>query len=253
MPGGPADDLGNSHLIYSATNALAATASYYSTEAYALTGDRRGPWLLAKVVDPNGGVTTLSYDQYLRTNKIQRPEGNSITVTYDGRGNILTRTLAAKPTAPAANISEYANFPATCTTSTIKTCNKPIYMVDANGYRKNYSWYLTNGGLDTETDGLNSSGTCVISGGVCPQISQTYYPFSGIDNSALYLLVSKTQKIYATHSTTQAIYYKNTQTYPIAKTVDDSGGSNLTTCYSFDDVGNNISRTLPNAGLTVCP
>lgn len=239
-------------IAHKAVNPLGGTIKYEIAEV-PLSADRSATWLAHKITDSNNGLKVLEYDEYLRPTSIQYPEGNTKTVTYDDRGNVLSATLTPKSSSTAPNIVSHAIFPSLCTTTTTKTCNRPTYEIDADGHRKNYSWFSSNGELNTETDGLDSSGNCAISGGVCPQTSQVYSQFTAQDGSAVYLIVSKTKRIDATSATTQLIDYRSTQAYAVGRTVDDYGGANLTSCNSYDSVGNNISKTLPNAGLAVCP
>jgi YD repeat-containing protein len=65
-------------------------------------------------------TTAYEYDANGRMTKVVQPEGNSITFTYDGRGNFITVTKAAKPGAGLANIVTSASFDTTCTSRTAR-------------------------------------------------------------------------------------------------------------------------------------
>jgi YD repeat-containing protein len=240
-------------LTHIATNALGGSFSYKILDPGSQTPDRSSPWLLSQVTDPSAGVTASTYDQYERLTGIQYPEGNSVTVGYDDRGNVLSSTLAAKPSAPASSITQSASFPTSCTAATIRTCNKPLYVINGNQYRTNYSWSATSGGLEVQLSGLDVNGNCVVSGGTCPQITNTYSSFPAQDGSSVYLLTSKATRINAATSTINVFGYSSSRQYAMNKMIADYNGSGLVTCYQYDDLGNNISKTLPRGGQTTCP
>ncbi|WP_204349817.1 hypothetical protein, partial [Klebsiella pneumoniae] len=65
------------------------------------------------------------------------PEGNGGTYSYDTRGNLVTKKIRAKPGSGLADIASSASFPATCANPV--SCNKPDYVIDANGKRTDYT------------------------------------------------------------------------------------------------------------------
>src|SRR5262249_51115218 len=75
------------------------------------------------MTDPLGRVTTMTYDLFGKLASVTYPEGNSVLVTYDGRGNVVERRTRDKTNTPANDIVETADFPSTC--SNPVTCNQP--------------------------------------------------------------------------------------------------------------------------------
>lgn len=239
-------------LTYKATNAQGSTTSYRIWIPYARTGDRPVPWLLGQVTDAAGGVTAVTYDPFYRITKIQYPEGNSVSAVYDARGNVTTRTLTAKASASATDIVQSASFPSACTAGTAKTCNKPIFVVDANNNRTNYSWSTLHGGLESQVGGLDINGNCALATGVCPQTTQTFSSYTTPDGAAVYLLASRVKRLDAANSSTDTFGYSSSQSYALNKATVDAGGANLVTCYLYDGIGNQIAKTLPRAGQATC-
>ncbi len=242
------------HVTYKATNAVGATTSY---QQFGMNldddSDRPQARLLSKVTNPENGVVAMEYDTFARVQKVTLPEGNYTLISYDDRGNILSTTQVAKPSAPAPAIISTASYPSSCTPSTMKTCNKTSYTIDPNNYRRSYTWSSLTGGPESGTAGLNAAGTCALSVGVCPQTTTAYGAFTATDGATVYLQTSVTTKIDASSSTVTAFDYSSAKALANNKSVVDVGGTNLVTCFGYDDVGNQISKTLPRAGVTTCP
>jgi hypothetical protein len=143
--------------------------------------------------------------------------------------------------------------------SNIKTCNKPLYTIDARGYRTNFTYCapsnsdctIDTGQVRRITSGLSDGGNCTL-GTVCPEATYGYSPFTGSDGATFYLLTSKIERINATQSTTTTYAYDTSNKFVLREVVADAGGLNLRTCFKFDASGNLLSKTAPKAGLTTC-
>lgn len=251
VPLSPPGTLPYGDAMYKSTNALGATTTYQTTPK--VRQGRPEIWVLKEVVGSDGGVTSLEYDQHLRATKIRYPEGNSQVVSYDNRGNVLTSTLKAKPTLPAPDISQSASYPLACVLTNIRICNKPQYIVDGQGVRTNFSWSEISGGMEIQIRGLGASGNCLLPEGVCPQITQTFSPKTMPDGSTAYFLGSKSERIDATSSVTETFEYQSIRNFALNKHSIDSGSTILVTCFSHDEVGNVVSKYLPNTDLNICP
>jgi RHS repeat-associated protein len=66
------------------------------------TDARGGRWIdvyesnkLVRQTDPLGALTSYGYDAAFNRTSVTDPRGNTTTLTYDGRGNLLTRTAPA--------------------------------------------------------------------------------------------------------------------------------------------------------------
>lgn len=209
-------------------------------------------------IDPLGLSRARSYDQVGRLASEVNPEQDSKTYAYDQKSNLvlecrLPKNRFGQPCTAGTDLlrqTTYVEAGAAC--SNYRTCNKPLFTIDANGHRTNYSWSSVHGGLLSETRGLNAAGLCIITGG-CPVTTYGYTAFPGADGTSFHLLTSKTEKIDATTSRVTTFAYNAANRYTLREMVVDSGGMNLRTCLNFDAAGNLISKTDPNAGLGSCP
>lgn len=226
------------------------------------------------VTDPLGRTSKKIYDAAGRVIREINPEGDAVEYQYDVRSNrtrecriakgrvdwttlnIVTEQAAQCNTAlgDLVQTTVYVEGPAVWACANAKICNRPAYVIDANGNRTDYSWSATHGQLLTETTGLNSSDVCALSGGVCPTTTYGYTAFTGTDGAIFYLLTSKQEKIDATATRTTTWGYNGAAAkFTLKEQVVDSGGLSLRTCFKFDATGNLISKTEPRANLASCP
>ncbi len=97
-----------------------------------------------------GNVTKYEYDTSNRITKVTAPEDNYVDYLYDARGNVTRVRLIDKPGGTnLANVTTTATYPASCTTSNRKICNKPTTTTDAYGKVTNYTYSTTHGGVET--------------------------------------------------------------------------------------------------------
>jgi RHS repeat-associated protein len=179
---------------------------------------------------------------------ITKPENDMFDYGYDARRN-LTQTLLRAKTGPAT-ISATASFPATCTTATYKTCNKPDYTIDANGNRTDYTYY-PHGAVHTITLPPDKVGPT----GVRPQIRHTYVQKSArykssassyVLGSAIWVLdTTTTCKTGATCAGTAeeviTSYTYNDNLLPVTVTTRDGTGAILSTVTRGYDVFGNVT------------
>ena len=86
----------------------------YNTRYDFRVSDRRN--VLTRVTDSLDRVTTYDYDVSYRPIRIVYPEGNRIDIGYDGFGNIISRTVTAKPNSPLGAVTETLSYPTDDTT-----------------------------------------------------------------------------------------------------------------------------------------
>mgnify|MGYP000896340783 CR=1 FL=1 len=199
--------------------------------------------------------------------RITEPEGNYTYYTYGVRDNVTETRIVAKSGSGLSDIVSTAAYPATCTN--YKTCDKPTSVTDARGNTTDYTYDTAHGGVLTET------GPAV--GGIRPQKRYTYTQrYAWIKNSGgtyvqaptpVWLLTAEEYcKTTAASGSSCAggasdevvtAYDYGPNSGPnnltLRGVVVDSGGLNLRTCFGYDSIGNRISQTEPNAGLTSCP
>jgi YD repeat-containing protein len=262
------------------TDALSAVSTFRSAPHRLDTenplGDRTATYVdqlrrTIRSVDELGNTSITTYNDAGQAMRTVAPEGNATEYLYDLRGNRTNECLIAKGRVVWASLSDLKV--AQCNTAlgdratttsyvegptlrmdqcvNLKTCNKPLYDIDAMGYRTDYSWDSVKGVLLSETHGLNQAGTCLVSGGTCPMTTYAYTGYSGTDGATVYLLTSKTEKISATSTTATTYTYDTANKFAPKTIVVDSGGLNLRTCGKFDAVGNLLSVSDPRQG--VCP
>ncbi|WP_081489631.1 RHS repeat domain-containing protein [Cellvibrio sp. BR] len=100
------------------------------------------------------------------------PENNGYHYSYDPRGNLTLITQRAKPnSAEVDRVVFRAEYPTYCDTTNAKYCNKPTWVQNAKGYRTDYTYSSTHGGVLTVTQPAQPNG-------VRPQ---TRYTYSGIN------------------------------------------------------------------------
>lgn len=200
------------------------------------------------VQDELNRVTTYAYDQYGRMTGSVLPEGNSITITYDDRGNILSRTTQPRPGSGDPVIVESAVYPSGC--SGTPTCNRPLYTIDGRGNRTDFTYDAASGLPTTITQ------PAATPGGVRPQIRHTYItPGAGF----AYRPQSTSQCISSASCAGTSDEIVTTYDYGFDQVPRLFGmavtwnGQTLRTCYTYDAHGNRISETLPGANVQSCP
>jgi RHS repeat-associated protein len=113
-----------------------------------------------------------SYDAASRRTQVTLPEGNNTQYTYDSQGNITQVRRVAKPGSSLTDIVTSATF-AGCLTP---GCNQPTSTTDPLGYRTDYTYNTTHGGV-TEIDSPAPSGAAPVGSGIRPAKRFTYAQF----------------------------------------------------------------------------
>ena len=211
---------------------------------------------------------TIKYDntENARLTSITYPEGNSETYTYDARGNLANVLRTPKSGSGLASTNIQASYDSSC--GAPAKCNKANFVVDANGFRTDFTYDVTTGLL------LSESGPAVSS--IRPvrrfhyvQRKAWYLNSLGAyaqDPQAIWLL--DTEKTCRTGSTVgDACSIPSEEIVTAYDYGPDSGPNNLwtrgisvtaggvsrRTCFGYDRLGNRISQTSPRASLTACP
>ncbi len=243
------------------------------------------------VTDPLGRTSTFAYmmnptgtgfaDEPGALTGVTQPMGNSLGSSYDARGNITGQGQTPIP-GTGMPLSRTATFPASCTATTRRTCNKPTSVTDYNSNPTTYTYDTAHGGVLTET------GAAV--NGVSPQTRHSYAQrYAWIAASGGGFVQAATPVWVRTASSTCRTSAASTGTYApcsvandevltqydygtgdsshgntlllrgmtVTSTDPDANGNPVTTtlrtCYGYDPQGNQISQTAPNANLSSCP
>ncbi len=266
-----------SGLITRATN-LTLSAQYFMGQAY-MGGDsiNDGPSLggitrvhLKASVQGNPGALyyattedgTLYFEATTRNWITQFVRSGAPTEDYEyTRGN-LTRLTYAKGT--ANEIYVQAGFPASCSSTTRKTCNQADWVRDARGNVTTYTYHAESGQVASITSPPDKRGISPQTRYEYGQRSAHYYDANGtrITGSPIWLQTAERHCVNssATGGTCAAndevvtrYEYEHDNLLMTGMTVTDQAtGITLRTCYRYDIYGNQIGATLPNAGLTSC-
>lgn len=100
---------------------------------------------------PSGPVRWTEYEregwQSLTTGRLNKTidnTGRETVYSYDGRNNV---TLVRRKAPGLSDIVIEANYPSTCTPTTRATCNQPLWREDARGFRTDFTYDSTHGGM----------------------------------------------------------------------------------------------------------
>ena len=168
--------------VSSISNGTASWSYSYSASGSVLTTTVTDPLSHTRVVtSENGQVLTdrdgenrtvsYQYDGNGRLDRITQPEGNYADFDYDARGNVTQTTLVAKSGSGLSNLVTSAAFDSTC--SNPVTCNLPNSTTDARGYRTDYTYHSTHGGVLTITQPA-PSGSIPVGTGTRPEARFEY-------------------------------------------------------------------------------
>lgn len=146
-------------IVTSPTGARAELRSSIAngTVSYWRRGD--GPWF------------GYQYDSQNRLTRVTYARGNYVQYSYDTRGNVTTITEVPVAGSGLSNRVTTASFSAACSNPII--CNLPNSVTDPRGFRTDYSYDTSHGGVLTATAPAPSGGAPVGSG-ARPQTRYTY-------------------------------------------------------------------------------
>jgi RHS repeat-associated protein len=182
----------------------------------------------------NGQTTTTTYDSFGRVASVTQPEGNSVSYSYDARGNVLTTTVTAK--SGGAQIVTSATYPQACESAV--TCNKPLSTTDARGKTTSYSY-------DAAT-GLPAT----VSPPAASQITYGYSDVSAPGGGTIRLPSSITRQINSSGDqvTTTIAYPAGGNPLPASVTTSGPGVSS-TVSYSYTAAGDVDTVSGPVVGM----
>jgi len=172
-----------------------------------------------KIFDELGNETSREFDIFQRLTKTTLPEGNSVSMTYDAKGNVLKVEKTPKSGSGLSAVENNFTYHA--------TWNKVATAEDGEGNTTTYTY-------DTPTGNLLTIERPVISA-VTPTITHTY--------NARGQMETRTDE---TGIVTKWVY--DTDTESLLSVINDFGTSpklNLTSSFEYDAVGNIVTVTDP--------
>ncbi len=129
-------------------------------------------WVTEIWADTSGvRKSVLTRDGYGRITRSTRAAGDYTNLTYDARGNVTQVDESPTTGSGLSVITTSASFPASC--SNAKTCNSPTSTTDARGYRTDYSYDPTHGGV-TAIMSPAPSGSAPVGSGTRPETRFAY-------------------------------------------------------------------------------
>lgn len=113
---------------------------------------------ITKITNGLNQSTHYDFDTHGRLLKITQPEGNSVSVTYDGLGNITEKRTKNKSS--GGDIVESAYYASSSGTVPCYgiMCFRPGWTKDAMGKQTDYTWDATHGGMLTKLEPSSTSG-----------------------------------------------------------------------------------------------
>jgi YD repeat-containing protein len=151
-----------------------------------------------------------------------------------------------------------AGYASTCTVSTMATCNKPLYTIDAQGGVTNFTYHAPSGFVETRTDPAAPNGISPQMRYAYQQLEARYLNSSGQlapSGRPIWKLVSISQCRTQASCANTAVETVTSFTYnhnllPITETtrVGDNSIAPVTVATTYDAVGNVIAVDGPLAG-----
>lgn len=231
----------------------------------------------------HGGITTVHQQNYYGN-----PSGTYYVDTLDGRAWFEEngRNFLRQFSKNAAPIEQYfyetrsnltkvtynypagdgyqilAEYPATCTNP--KTCNQATRMSDARGSWTDYSYHADSGQIEKVTQPANKDGIRAETRYTYALRYATYFNSAGVKEQSSAGIWMRTAEEYCINSAASGgncagndevvtTYEYNHPNLLLTGMVVSTPDGVRRTCYRYDDFGNQIGITTPNASLTSCP
>jgi RHS repeat-associated protein len=212
--------------------------SYRRTIEYFVWGGAEKRQLIKSDTGSEGNKTSYTYTTSKRVESVTFPEGNKVKFTYDSHGNITSKRSISKPGFSLPDKVERAVYPSTCTEL---TCYRPIYTVDANGNRTDYTFSSVHGGLLTKTEPSDANGFR----------RRTINAYSQING--IYRLTKQTVCVVgqcggAQAQVTNYTYWQNTALIKTRTRTNGNGTPAQKTTYTYDDAGRLLIEDGPLSG-----
>jgi hypothetical protein len=205
----------------------------------------------------NGRIDFEATPRNFPTN-FQKHSAPQEVYSYDSRGNLTSIEYYGSP----GYSFVAAEYPATCTPTTRKTCNQATRIRDANGNWTDYTYHEASGQVASITQPPNKRGLRAQTRFSYEQRQANYYGPAGsmIQGTPIWM---KTAEEYCINSaasggncggndevvTTYEYNHNNLLLTGVTVTTPDGVRR---TCYQYDRLGNQISVTTPNANLSSC-
>lgn len=216
-----------------------------ATQTASVTDARGNVWrdvysnnVLLRRVDPLGNTTAYDWDAYLNVTQLTDPRNKATTMTYDSRGNLLTRTAPS----PLSYVVRYTYDADDHVTSVTNGRNKTTtYGHDAAG---NLTTITRPGGAFT-TMTYDPAGTGLLVSTTDPRSKTTNFGYDGQGN--------RTSVTTPTGSITTFTYDSAGRVISVVEPRGNAAGANpddYRTRYAYDEAGHRLSATDPLDNVT---
>jgi hypothetical protein len=223
------------------------------------SGVQGNPGALYYVITEDG---TVYYESTPRNFPIRFEKNSAPDEDYEYTRSNLTKIIFNKGVAESYVQAEY---PATCTTATRKTCNQAVRIRDANGNYTSYTYHAPSGQIATITSPPNKHGISAQTRYEYTQLQARYYDANGnwITGTPIWMKTAERSCVNSNASEGVCLgndeviarfEYNHNNLLMTGMTVTDQKTTvTLRTCYQYDIYGNQIGKTEPRANLTSCP
>lgn len=196
--------------------------------------------------DPQGGVTSYTYDAAGNRTSTTNPDGTTTTSTYDGAGNMLTSTDALEQTTGYSynafgQVTGITDPQGGTTTYAYDVKGNMTSLSDATGATTTYA-YDAKGNTTKVTNAAGQATTFTYDAkGNLASITDP----AGASTSYTYDAAGNVISITDTKGAVTQFFYDNRN--QLIKTIDPQGNATL---YSYDANGNKLSETDANGNTT---
>jgi RHS repeat-associated protein len=205
--------------------------------------DRRN--VLTRATDPIGRATLYGFDTAYRPIRITYPEGNEVSVIYDERGNIISRTTTPKPGSGLTAVTETAQYPSTNCSITYYDvlCFRPEWLRDGLGRQTDFQ-YNTAGQLTEQTDPADANG-------VRRRTIITYETSTGLSRRSVVRVCGNVSTCNTPDEIrTEYEYWGSTFLPSVERRIDAARSETLETHYTYDDAGRLLIEDGPLPGAS---
>ena len=224
---------------YGYDKAVATGPNGYGKTYNINVGGQQTPNTISSIVDELGRTTAYAYDGSNRPNKITYPEGNSVQVSYDDWGNLISKVTSPKPGSGLTATSESAAIDQNGCGYGGVLCYRITTFTDALGRVTNYA-YDTLGRLVQQTDPADASGVR----------RAKFLSYGSSFTSPTEIRICGVGTTCGTSSEFKTDYtYVGATALPLTETrIDGVTGVSLTTTYAYDNAGRLLSIDGPLPG-----
>jgi RHS repeat-associated protein len=205
--------------------------------------------VITSVTDSIGRVTPLGFDEAYRPTLVTSPEGNSVAILYDDRGNIVERRTHAKPGSGLADLVETAHYPdapSGMPNLCLVQCWRAEWSRDALSRQTDYA-YNSLGQVTEQVEPADQNG-------VRRRTSTTYDASSGISRRLEVRTCADTGTTCPANAPIHSVYDYAAPNLPANTLLPSSvrqaapTGEMLTTSFTYDNAGRLTSADGPLAG-----